>query len=503
MAKQQPKPAPKEAPKAKAKQKPESAGPGFLQFLIAREQWADWGLIGGLLVAVLIFLKVYYPYPGYETDSGNYILSAITGKINGYRPYGYSGFLRFFTGISSDVRFVTTWQWFMTAFSVTFFLFSVKYIFRSLPRGVFYLLCVMAILNPSIIYMDSYLMSDSLFVSLTLLFLTTLVWIIYNGSYVALFSNLLLLWWCMDARYIGLFYPLFSSIAMAWALWRRFRWVAVVGAVVPVVMLLLYRSSATDQMKEEFGVETFSSFGGWQAANNGVAVLPYVKVDTNLITDPMTKSIHQIVRQFPDSFFNEDAIIATSFMWTRTYPGKACLAQYIQQTRTPYLQAWAYMGTEMQKYGDFLQSNYRGEYIKHYILPNFKLIFKAYPIGETDTFRADANLKGLFTTDRDVYGFKKHIFKPLTAIRQVCDTGLWIVFFLSAVAGLVMIRRLGLTLEQKLVVAALGLFVGAFCAVSTIAAPINNFRYIMPIIYAVQAVPVLIIGTLIGGRRRV
>ncbi len=502
MAKQQAKPAPKEAPKAKAKQKVEPTGPGFPKFLIAREQWADWGLIGGLLIAILIFLKLYYPYPGYETDSGNYILSAITGKINGYRPYGYSGFLKFFTGISSDVKFVTTWQWFMTAFSVSFFLFTVKYIFRNLPRGAFYLLCLMAILNPSVIYMDSYLMSDSLFVSLTLLFLTTLAWIIYNGSYVALFANLLLLWWCMDARYIGLFYPLFSAVAIAWALWRRFRWVAVVGGLIPLVMLLFYRSSATDQMKEEFGVETFSSFGGWQAANNGVAVLPYVKVDTNLIKDPMTKSIHQIVRQFPDSFFNEDAIIATSFMWTRTYPGKACLAQYIQQTRTPYLQAWAYMGTEMQKYGDFLQSNYRSEYIKRYILPNFKLIFKAHPIGETDTFRADANLKGLFTTDREVYGFKKHVFKPLTAIRQVCDTGLWIMFFLSAIAGLIMIRRLGFTLEQKLVIAALGLFVGAFGAVSTVAAPINNFRYIMPIIYAVQAVPVLIIGTLLAGRKQ-
>ncbi|MBS1683541.1 MAG: hypothetical protein JSS76_02230 [Bacteroidetes bacterium] len=501
MAKQQPKPASKETAKPKAKQKTAPSGPGFVQFLIAREQWADWGLIGGLLIAILIFLKVYYPYPGYETDSGNYILSAITGKINGYRPYGYSGFLKFFTGISSDVRFVVTWQWFMTAFSVTFFLFTIKYIFRTLPRWTFYLLCVMAILNPSVIYMDSYLMSDSLFVSLTLLFLTTLIWIIYSGSYVALFSNLLLLWWCMDTRYIGLFYPVLSAAAMAWALWRRFRWVAIVGGAIPLLMLFFYYSSAKDQMKEELGVDTFSSFGGWQAANNGVSVLPYVKVDTSLMTDPMTKSIHQIVRQFPDSFFNEDAIIATSFMWTRTYPGKACLAQYIQQTRTPYLQAWAIMGTEMQKYGDFLQSNYRGEYIKHYIIPNFKLIFKAHPIGETDSFRADANLKQLFNTDRDRYGFKKQVFKPLTTIRQVCDTGLWILFFLSVVAGLVMIRRLNLTLEQKLVITALGLFVGAFCAVSTIAAPINNFRYIMPIIYAVQAVPVLILAAIITSRK--
>jgi hypothetical protein len=80
MAKQQLKPTSKEAQKPKAKVKSPSEGFPFLKFLIAREQWADWGLIGGLSIAILIFLKVYYPDPQTETDSGNYILSAITGK---------------------------------------------------------------------------------------------------------------------------------------------------------------------------------------------------------------------------------------------------------------------------------------------------------------------------------------------------------------------------------------------------------------------------------------
>jgi hypothetical protein len=160
-----------------------------------------------------------------------------------------------------------TWQWLVTLKSVAFFLFSVKYIFRGLPRVAFYLLCLICLLNPSVIFMDSYLMSDSLFVSLTLLFLTTTMWIIYSGSYIAMFFNLLLLWWCMDTCYIGLFYPILSAGALAWALWQRFKWVAIAGAIVPIAMLLMYRSSATDKMKEEFGVETFSSFGGWQKAN--------------------------------------------------------------------------------------------------------------------------------------------------------------------------------------------------------------------------------------------
>ena len=493
MAKQQPKPAHREVPKQKTKVKPAPTGPSFLRFLVDKAQRIDWAIIGGLFIAILIFLKIYYPYPQTETDSGNYILSAATGKINGYRPYGYSGFMSFFHGISPDIKFLVTWQWFLTFVSVTFFLFTVKFIFRSLPRVAFYILCLICILNPSAIYMDSYVMSDSLFLSLSLLFLTTCIWIIYSGSYVAMAANLILLWWCMDTRYIGLMYTLFSAGVLIWALWKRFRWVALASGLLPLLLLYLYRGNATDKMKEEFGVDTFSSFGGWQKANNGVAVLPYVKVDPNEITDPQIRAIHQIVRQFPDSVFNTDAIIATSFMWTRNYPGKQCLTQYIQQSGTPYMKAWAYMGTQMEIYGDFLQSHYRGEYFKHYIIPNFKNVFKVFAIGDYDEFNADANTKAFFTTDRDKYEYKKKFFKPLTSIRQICDSLAWIVLILSAIAGAVMFRKIDWTLDQKVAVVMLVLFVGAFSGASTIAAPINNFRYMMPVFYAQILVPVLIL----------
>lgn len=502
MAKQQPKPRHKEVPKQKTKVKPAPAGPSFLKFLVDKSQRIDCAIICGLFVAILIFLKIYYPYPQTETDSGNYILSAATGKINGYRPYGYSGFMSFFHGLSADVRFLVTWQWFLTFISVTFFLFTVKFIFRSLPRVAFYILCLICILNPSVIFMDAYIMSDSLFVSLTLLFLTTCIWIIYSGGYVAMVANLLLLWWCMDTRYIGLMYAVFSAGVLVWALWKRFRWLALASGLLPLLMLYLYRGNATDKMKEEYGVDTFSSFGGWQKANNGVAVLPYVKVDPNEITDPQIRAIHQIVRQYPDSVFNTEAIIATSFMWVRNYPGKQCLAQYIQQSGTPYMKAWAYMGTQMELYGDFLQSHYRAEYFKHYIIPNFKNVFQVYYIADDKEFNADANMKGFFTTDRDKYEYKKHFFKPLTAIRQICDSLAWIVLILSVIAGVVMSRKIDWTRDQKLAVAMLALFIGAFSGASTIAAPINNFRYMMPIIYAQLLVPVLILSGIAGAVKK-
>jgi hypothetical protein len=498
MAKQQSKASSKDNQKPKPNTKLVPQGPGFLRFLAGKEQRLDWAIIGGLFIAILVFLKIYYPYPQTLSDTGNYVLSATTGKINGYRPYGYSAFLSFFHGISTDVKFVVDWQWFMTFLSVSFFLFTVKFLFRALPRVAFYILCAVCILNPSVIFMDSYLMSDSLFVSLTLFFLTTCMWIICTGSWTAIVANLVLLWLCMDTRYIGLFYPLLSAISLAWALWKRYKWIGLAGGLVPILMLFFYRSAATDKMKEEFGVETFSSFGGWQKANNGVSVLPYVKVDINEITDPQVKAIHQLVSQFPDSCFNTTNVMATNFMWVKSYPGKQCLMRYIQQTGTPYMKAWAYLGTQMDAYGDFLQSRYRSEYIRHFMVPNVKNIFEVYEIMDLQDSVSYGNMKDFFTSDSEEYHYKSHMFTSLTGIRKVGDGLAWLAFILSVIGGLVMIKKIYWTVDQKIAVGLLIVFIGAFCGASVIAAPINNFRYMMPILYAQLVVPVLIISAIVA-----
>ncbi len=157
----------------------------------------------------------------------------------------------------------------------------------------------------------------------------------------------------------------------------------------------------------------------------------------------------------------------------------------------------------MEIYGDFLQSHYRAEYFKYYILPNFKNVFKVFEINEYKEFNADANTKSFFTsTDRDHYDYRHEFFKPLTAVRQVCDSLAWIVLILSVVAGAVMVRRLDWSLDQKLIVAMLAVFVAAFSGASTIAAPINNFRYMMPVFYEQIAVPVLVISAIVAAMRK-
>ena len=467
------------------------SGPSFFSFLLSKENWVNLGLFFGLHLLIFIFLKIYYPYPATETDSGNYILSAINGKINGYRPMGYSSFLAFFGTFSNDIQFVVTWQWFVTMLCSFFFVFTLHYIYR-LKNYLLWALIVLLSLNPSAIFLNAYLMSDGLFINLTLAFLAAGLWVAYRKSYAMLALHLFLLYLSMHTRYIGLFYPAISILFIVIGFLPKWK-IGLALSVLPIAIVLLYRNSVTGQMEEEFGVKTFSAFGGWQKANNGVAILPFEKIDTSKMTDNEVKYVHQIVRQFPDSVFSTEQVMATSFMWVKEFPGKAVLFNYIQQTNTTYLKSWAYVGTMMEKYGDFLQSNYRGAYFSHFILPNVKNIVKVYDIDEKAEFGTDQNTKTFFATDVDKYTFKKQWFKPLTAIRQIAEYLLWLLFILS-LAGMAKIALdKKLSVQERLGILTVPAFVVAFCLASAYAAPINNFRYMMPI-YGSQLMLIFVVA---------
>lgn len=462
----------------------------FLRYLWSAENRIELLSVLAMQIALFIFLKIRFPYPLTESDSGNYILSATTGKINGYRPYGYSAFLRFFHSFSENIQFIVTWQYLLTAVSVFLLLFTLRYYFR-IHRARFLLLSVLLIFNPSILFLNAYIMSDGLFVALTALWLTSGIALLFGGVWWLVIPHFLLLYWSIDTRYIGMFYPLFTAVILAWRFWKN-KPLAIAGIILPFALLFWYRAEQTELMKEEFGVETFSAFGGWQKANNAVAVLPYVKVDEQAISDPQIKSVHQIVRAFPDSMFKFSDISATSFMWVNDYPGKAFLRQFIMQTGTPYLRAWAYCGTLMEKYGNYLESNYRSEYVKYYMLPNAKDIFTVWDIAENKTFFADQNTKNFFKTDVETYEYGEPILKPLLPYRKIADVVLWVLWGVSLVVGLILLRKLSLSLSQKLAIAFLVGWLLAFLAVSVYAAPINNFRYIMPIYYVQVLLPFLI-----------
>lgn len=453
-------------------------GDGLWASILAKENRINLIVFFSAFIGVFAFLKIYYPYPAFESDSGNYILSATTGKINGYRPFGYSSFLSFINTFSKDIQFVVTAQWFLSMLASFFLVFSLRYIFK-LKNYLLWIITACLAFNPSLVFMNAYMMSDGFFTSLTILYITTGLLLAYRKSYLILALHLFIMYWCFHTRYIALYFPFFTAGIILLSFIEK-RMIAIGLAIVPLFLVWFYSQQTKQEMVSEFGVNTFSAFSGWQKANNGTVVLPFEKVDTSKIKDKDVIYVHNIVRSFPDSLFSLEDVLATNFMWRKEFPGKAVLFDYIQKTNTPYLRAWTYVGTLMAKYGDFLQSEYRSTYIQKYIVPNSTNLFHAFPIDEKKEFVADQNTKNLFETKVEKYSFEKQVFTPLTSIRQIAEYLAWVLFTLATLLMIFLYLKSKKYLEglKSFILPA---FVVSFCLVSVYAAPINNFRYMMPI----------------------
>ena len=86
-----------------------SSEPKFLQFIFAKPQRNQFLIITGVYLLISIIIGKLFPYPFTTADTGNYVYCAQLNTYGGYRPMGYSTFIRFFHDFSSSVKFVYIW----------------------------------------------------------------------------------------------------------------------------------------------------------------------------------------------------------------------------------------------------------------------------------------------------------------------------------------------------------------------------------------------------------
>lgn len=178
----------------------------FIQYLRTKEQKREITILSVLICCLGIVLYQLYPFPFTYPDTGAYVLSAQSGAFNIYRPMGYSYYLQMVHQISSNITFVFIISYFLNAVSSLFFLYSFKYLIDLRNKYIFYSICFLVFLSPTILFTTNFLMSDGLFTTLTIFFLTTAAWVINcKNSWMIvlhLFSFVLL----YNVRYAGMFY---------------------------------------------------------------------------------------------------------------------------------------------------------------------------------------------------------------------------------------------------------------------------------------------------------
>ena len=326
-------------------------------------------VLASVLLSVILWL---YPYPNFLPDSYSYMDAAFNNVNISMWPVGYSKFLRFISVFNRSSTGLVIVQYTLLQFSILFFLFSIKYLLQPgkwLTRVLFALL----VLNPLWLYIANFVSSDALFATFSLLWLTTLFWLIYEPNTRMFIFHALILGFVFSVRYNALYYPIISILVVfitKGLLKEKLLRIAIV--LFPVASFVTY---TTLTFKEQLGVAIFSPFGGWQMGSNGLFMYAHVPVQRTGIPKQFVK-LHNFTIQHMDSLNKlkqrPDGELGIYYLWDEKAPLKLYLAdKYKKDSTTPYLKRWASVSPLYGEYGTWLIKQHPGAFLKYYIWPNF------------------------------------------------------------------------------------------------------------------------------------
>lgn len=345
-----------------------NSGDNFFAFLRQPIQVRNMLLFGLLHLCTFLFIAYSYPMPYTNADTGGYLASFASGQINGYRPIGYSWVLEAFFVISDTSFFVFFAQFWLQAFANGFLLWTLQYFYRPIQQVWFWATALMLVLAPTILFLTNALLSDSIFNTLTLIWLTSGIWLFRRFSIPMLLLHLIAMYLAVNVRYTGLFYPVLSAILLFFQTDNKRYYLP----ILPILIMAYIYVSTKNQMDTYFGTPVFSAFSGWAQANNATAVIPYIDLKPEEIDNKASRKIHEFVIAEPLENYNTQNVMSTMFIWSNKYAGKKALFDYLDNNseQLTYNDVWVRMGVLMGNYATLLQKRYPMQYLRHFILPN-------------------------------------------------------------------------------------------------------------------------------------
>lgn len=455
----------------------------FGKFLINKPQRGELGILIIVFIVIGIWLHTLFPYPFTFPDTGAYFLGASQNQFNIYRPMGYSHYLQFIHGINSSLHFIFFFTYTLYVISVLFFLYTLKYFWRITSRPLFYSLCTCAIFAPRFLFASNFIMSDSLFSSLVLLFITSIIWLVYIPKKRWVLIMLALFAAFYQVRYSGIFYILIPIYALFIAFNRTSRSLRILLALLPLICFIGLHLHARKEYYQHTGINISSGFSGWQLINNASVLFPEAKhLPLNVFDDPQLKALHGFMQSVPDSIFNADHTMNTSYMWNKELPYKQFLFIYIQYTKTDYGTAWVACGDLFARYAGALIKQYPGKYFKRFILPSFFSTFKSFDITEDKApFVNDPVYSAYYQLEIDKYEHTSQLFHMLNFPRQILNYFYWISLLLAILYFISHIKKERWKDKTWQTAFILLLLVLTHIGASALAAPNTTWRYTMPV----------------------
>lgn len=326
-----------------------------------------------LVMLQFAVFKLCFPFPDFISDSYNYILGAQLHLDVNIWPIGYSKFLALFHWFTTSAFALVLFQYSISIFSVSYLYFTLTYFFPigKLTRRV---LSLFLFFNPLLLFLVNYVGSDTLFASMSTIWLTLLIWIIRRPRLYQIFIQAGLLFIMFTFRYNAMTYPILAVVAFLFspqALWRKV--LGIISAPVLILFFIIWSSLAA---KEMTGTPQFPPIlGGWQWGNNALYMRGYIKEDSATFPSPQTAELDLMARRFfsqPDHPVNYIARSMGNFFIIHP---EAPLKQYVMRhfrvtSYNDYVASWGKAAVVFDQYGKFLIKRHLWAYARYYLLVN-------------------------------------------------------------------------------------------------------------------------------------
>ena len=337
-----------------------------------------WIALIAIPLQFLIF-KLQYPYPNFRGDSAAYIHAAFWHINASQWPVGYSKFLSIVHFFSHSDTLLVSIQYSLLELSALLLFFTLKFFLKP-GKIVFNLLFVFNIFNPMFLHLGNYIMSDALFISLSLLWITQLLWIIYRPAPMQIFAQAILLLCLFTVRYNALFYPLVATLTLILSSLRRI--VKIAGISLSFILIGLFIGFTERAFAKLNGVRQFSPFGGWQLANNALYMYGNIRLDDSIKAPAQFFELDSIIRKSftsekRKSLMADHLDVRDFYIWDTV---NSPLWQYMKynyksDNSTNSYVKWITMGAFYSAYGNYLIQKYPAEYFRYFLSPNITNFF--------------------------------------------------------------------------------------------------------------------------------
>jgi len=476
--------------------------PSFYSYFFSKENRFELFSTVGLMVFTYAALLWIYPFPNIYADTGAYISVAGTGLIGNYRPPGFSWFMAMSHSIHPNADVLVALQTILYFFSTLFLYLTAKYFFYRGNQFIWRVFFFIFQVSPTVIYLCNFVISDSLFISLTNLWVASLLWIIATKKPGPVVWNTLLVIMLILVRYIALFYPLLTIISLFIACFRHNKIRLALYSLLHVAAFLAVIFIIISETKKNIGVAVLSGFGGWQKANNALHIVPYINLKPEEIEDAEIRKTHAfIIANNPREFYPAKDSVVVLYLWASYGPLKKYMVHLQGNGRRSYQYYWHLASVPMGNWADYLVKKYPLAYLKYYIKPNFLFLFKMSNEALFVWPEPSQQMKDWFECNNCAlaprYNFY-HNFLAATASKTF--NILWVLLVLSIVA-LLFRKKLNCTQEQYWMLWVVSFFCIAYIAMSVYASPIV-LRYLLVIRHSLVMLPFLVLLQLLPFRRK-